>query len=113
MAERILVRGGEVVDPGLGISRQRRDVLVADGKIAAVTESISAEPGDTVVDARGKLVTPGLIDLHTHVNYGGDGHSVQPDVVAAYSGTTTLVDAGSAGSTNFLGFRRYVIRPSK
>ena len=61
---------------------------------------------------RGLVVAPGLIDLHTHVYWGGTSLGVDAAEVARRSGTTTFVDAGSAGPGNFHGFRRHVIEPS-
>ena len=67
----MLIKSGEVVDPGSGYSGQL-DVAVKDGKIAALEAGIDPGSAATVVDAGGKLVTPGLIDLHTHVYLGLD-----------------------------------------
>jgi len=61
---------------------------------------------------RGLLVVPGLIDLHTHVYWGGTSLGVDAAEVAQRCGTTTFIDAGSAGPGNFHGFRRHVIEPS-
>ena len=72
----------------------------------------STPPGD-VVDASGRLVVPGLIDLHTHVYWGGTSLGVDADALARRSGTTTFVDAGSAGPGNFPGFRHHVIERSR
>jgi len=108
----ILIRNGEVIDPGRRF-RQRADVAVADGRIAAVEPNIPAERASDVVDARGLLVAPGLIDLHTHCYHGGTGLSIEADPIAARSGVTTWVDAGSFGSDQVDGFRRFVVAPQQ
>jgi dihydroorotase len=108
----ILIRNGEVADPGRRF-RQRADVAVADGRIAAVEPNIPAERASDVIDARGLLVAPGLIDLHTHCYHGGTGLSIEADPIAARSGVTTWVDAGSFGSDQVDGFRRFVVAPQQ
>jgi dihydroorotase len=97
----LLIRGGDVIDPEVG--RRIADVAIADGRIAAVAEGLAAEDG-RVIDARGRLVTPGLVDLHAHVFHGQD-LGVDPDRVGPASGTTTFVDTGSAGGDLFGAFR--------
>lgn len=116
----ILLQGGHVIDPKNGIN-EPMDVAIADGKILEVARSISADNAETVVDARGLYVTPGLIDMHTHLFYGTEeigfngfeitnSHgSVQPDAFSFRSGVTTMVDAGSSGWRNFPDFRRQTI----
>lgn len=108
----LLIRGGEVVDPGSGFGGQL-DVAVKDGTIAAVEAGIDPASAAAVVEADGKLVTPGLIDLHTHVFWGSTFWGIEPDPVAARTGVTTWLDVGSAGSYNFPGFRRYTIEAVK
>jgi dihydroorotase len=108
----LLIRGGEVVDPGSGFSGQL-DVAVKDGKIAAVEAGIDPSSAAKVSDASGKLVTPGLIDLHTHVYWGSTFWGIEPDPVAARTGVTTWLDVGSAGSYNFPAFRRFTIEQVK
>lgn len=108
----LLLRGGRVVDPATGLDAPR-DVAIAGGRIAAIEAEIAAERADKVIDAAGCLVTPGLIDLHSHVYWGGTSLGVDADRLAAKSGTTTFIDAGSAGAGNFLGFRRHVMERSK
>src|SRR5580704_18334741 len=61
----------------------------------------------------GLIVVPGLIDLHTHVYWGGTSLGVDPDAYAKSSGLTTVIDAGSAGPGNLKGFRRHVIEPAE
>src|SRR5690606_29860012 len=80
---------------------------------AAIDTDIPADKAARVIDATGCLVTPGLIDLHSHVYWGGTSLGVDADRLAAKSGTTTFIDAGSAGAGNFLGFRRHVMERSK
>ena len=108
----ILIKNGEVVDAGRGF-RQRVDVAVLDGRIAALERNIPAEGASEVIDARGLLVVPGLIDLHTHCCHGATGLSVEADPLAARSGVTTWVDAGSFGSDQVAGFRRFVVAPQQ
>ena len=108
----LLVKGGRVVDPAAGVD-VIRDVAFEDGRVVALDDEIPADRARQVVDARGAIVTPGLIDLHSHVYWGGTSLGVDADRLAASSGTTTYVDAGSAGAGNFLGFRSHVIERSK
>jgi len=105
----LILRGGHLVDPAQGIDA-KRDVAFAGGKVAAIGERL--EGATEVRDITGLYVSPGLIDLHTHVYWGGTSIGVEPTAVAWRGGTTTLVDAGSAGPGNFPGFRRHVIEPS-
>jgi len=109
MAELVL-RGGRVIDPASGRD-ETADVAFGDGKVTGVGPDL-ASSGAEIVDARGLLVVPGLIDLHTHVYWGGTSLGVDAAEVARQSGTTTFVDAGSAGPGNFHGFRRHVIESS-
>jgi dihydroorotase len=108
----LLIKGGEVVDPGAGFSG-KLDVAVSGGKIAAVEADIDGSRAAMVIDAKGQYVTPGLVDLHTHVYWGATYWGVEPDPVAARSGVTTWLDVGSSGGYSFSGLRRYVIEPSR
>ena len=107
----LVVTGGRVLDPGSGIDRIA-DVAFADGKVAAVGDALPTGAARQRIDATGRIVVPGLIDLHTHVYWGGTSLGVDADAIARRSGTTTFVDAGSAGAGNFIGFRRHVIERS-
>ncbi len=104
----ILIRGGEVIDPSQDL-RGVRDVAISGGRILAVDESIDAGGATHVIDARGLLVVPGLIDLHVHVYPHHVPLGVEADPLCPAGGVTTMLDAGSAGSRNFRGFRRDVI----
>jgi len=107
----ILIKGGEVIDPSRGF-RGIADVAVLDGKIAAVENSIAAERGIDVVEAKGLYVTPGLVDLHTHIHHGLE-IGIEADSVAARSGTTTWVDAGTFAQNEVPGFRRFIVEPAR
>jgi dihydroorotase len=107
----LLIKGGEVIDPGGGRGG-RLDVATKRGRIAALDRDIPAEAAGQVIDARGQIVTPGLVDLHTHVYHHVTFWGIDPDPVAARSGVTTWLDVGSAGAFNWPGFREYVVKPA-
>ena len=106
--DEVLVRGGTVIDPAQGL-RAERDVSIANGRVTALASPLAQTRGEEVVEARGLLVTPGLIDLHVHVFYGASHYGIEPDPHCLATGTTTVVDAGSAGALTFPAFRKYVI----
>ena len=105
----LVIRGGRVIDPASGTDRIA-DLVIRDGKVAGI--GADAPSGADVVDASGAIVTPGLMDLHTHVYWGGTSLGVDPDLYALKSACTTLVDAGSAGPGNFAGFAKHLIAPA-
>jgi dihydroorotase len=107
MSYDIVIRGGEVIDPSQGLCKMC-DVAVTGDRIAAVEESIDTSGVHQVIDARGQLVVPGLIDLHVHV-YPHAPLGLDPDPLCPAGGVTTLLDAGTAGSYNFDAFRRETI----
>jgi len=107
-----LIVGGEVIDPASGLAG-RYDVGIREGRIASVEPSLAGVRAERVIDARGQIVTPGLIDLHTHVYWGVTYWGIEADPVAARSGVTTWLDVGSAGSYTFPGFRRYIVESSR
>ncbi len=110
MRYQLVIRNGRVLDPSTG-RNERADVAIFDGRIARVATAIVAE-AERTFDASGCLVTPGLIDMHTHVYWGAGYLNLEADKHAPGSGATTWVDAGSAGASNFAGFRRFLIEPS-
>ena len=104
----LILKGGTVVDPSVGLHGVN-DIAVQDGNIARIATAIPAEEAKRVHDVAGKLVTPGLIDLHAHVFDGFTGNGVHPDLGGVHAGVTTVVDAGSSGSATFEGFPRHII----
>lgn len=108
----IVIRNGTVCDPASGL-KKKADVGIAAGKIAAISDSLPAPRGADIVDARGLYVTPGLVDLHTHCYHDATALGVEADGIAARSGVTTWVDAGSFGVTQATGFRRFIVNPSR
>ena len=100
----LVLKGGRVVDPSSGLDGVL-DVAVTDGTIARIAPGIPAAEAGRVLEVTGKLVTPGLIDLHAHVFEGINRTGVNPDLGGVYSGVTTIVDAGSAGAATFGGWR--------
>jgi len=107
----LLITGGHVIDPATGVDKHA-DVAVRAGRIASIDENIPADSASTVIDAHDQLVTPGLIDLHTHVYWGATFWGVRADPIASRSGVTTFVDAGSAGAYTLSGFREFIIKPA-
>ncbi len=112
MAYDLVLKGGEVIDPGWPL-HQKSDVAISKGKIAAVSADISATDAIRVIDVTGKIVCPGLIDIHAHTFINAHDMGPQTDQRCSASGVTTLVDAGSAGSATFPGLRHYVAERSQ
>lgn len=106
----LVLKGGRVIDERNGLDAVL-DLAVSNGRVAAVASDLPVS-GAEVRDVSGAIVTPGLIDIHTHVYHKATSLSVDPDMIARRSAVTTLVDAGSAGAGNYDGFRDYVMAPS-
>jgi dihydroorotase len=121
----LLLKGGHVIDPANHID-QKMDVAVAGGKTAAVEPDIAPAEAGKVVNVHGLFVTPGLVDIHVHVGYGGvpdDWYSPSarsctppfgvPADLMLTSGVTTVVDTGSAGAETFLRQKQMVMDPAQ
>ncbi len=107
----LLIKRGFLVDPAQGLYG-KRDVAISGGRVAAIERSIPESMAKKTVDATGMVVTPGLIDLHTHTAYGVVRLSVDPVRSCLLRGATTVVDAGSTGELSFSPFKKFVIEKS-
>ena len=107
----LILRGGRVIDPSQKLDATN-DVAFSQGKVARIGPGLKADAGTDVRDVSGAIVTPGLIDLHTHVYWGGTSLGIDAEEFCRTSGVTTAVDTGSAGPGNFAGFRKHVIERS-
>ena len=103
----LVIKGGQVIDPSRDLHGQF-DIGIRAGRIAALEPDIPSARARRTVDAKGRLVAPGLIDLHAHVYAHGSTIAVAADDLAAQSGVLTFVSAGDAGANNFAAFKRYV-----
>src|SRR5215472_9919881 len=108
----LVIKGGDVLDPSQSL-RGKRDIGIRYGVIEAVEGDIPAARALRVLDAGGKLVTPGLIDLHSHVYPYGSAIGIPADELVAHQCTTTCVSAGDAGANNFAGFRRFIVAQTR
>lgn len=108
----ILLKGGTVIDPSQGLNTLC-DVAISEGVIAAIEHDIPKSAATQTISAKNQYVTPGLIDIHTHVYYGVTTWGIKADNICPTSGTTTFVDAGSASWATFPGFRKFIAEPSQ
>jgi dihydroorotase len=111
MAYDLILRGGRVIDPSQKLDAEA-DVAFSQGRVARIGNGLKPDPGTDVRDVSGYIVTPGLIDLHTHVYWGGTALGIDAEDYCRKSGVTTAIDTGSAGPGNFAGFRKHVIERS-
>ena len=103
----LLLKGGRVIDASRGID-EPMDVAVEGGRIARMARGIPPSEAQEVLDVSGKIVAPGLVDVHTHVYHPGRNWN-HPDVAGVRSGVTTIADAGGPGSADFEDFCQYVL----
>jgi dihydroorotase len=104
----LVIKGGDVLDPSQSL-RAKRDIGIRYGVVEALAEDIPADKGLKVLNAAGKIVTPGLIDLHAHVFPYGSAIGIPADELIPFQATTTLVSAGDAGANNIAAFRRAIV----
>jgi dihydroorotase len=108
----LVIKGGDVLDPSQSL-RGKRDVGIRWGVVEAVDEAIPAERAAKTIDASGKLVTPGLVDLHCHVYPYGSAIGIPADELVQFQGTTTVVSAGDAGVNNLAALRRFIVAQTR
>jgi len=108
----LVIKGGDVLDPSQSL-RAKRDIGIRFGLIEALEADIPKDKALRVLDASGKLVTPGLIDLHSHVYPYGSSIGIPADELTSSQCTTTCVSAGDAGANNFAAFRRHIVAQSR
>ncbi len=106
----LILKGSRVIDLEQGLDAVL-DVAFADGKVAALGPDLGQD-ARKVRNVAGRIVNPGLIDMHSHVYWGGTSLGVDAEMIAKRSGTTTFVDAGSAGAGNFAGLRKFIVEPA-
>ena len=108
----LLIKGGRVVDPAQNMD-DKLDIAINGNKIATVAKDIPPQEAQRVVDAKDKIVTPGLIDVHCHCSGGITKNGLDPDDAGVKQGVTTVVDGGSTGQATFGPFPKYVIPSSR
>jgi len=108
----VVVKNGTVIDPSQGI-HEVKDVAISEGRIVDLRKGINASNARYVIDASGMIVTPGLVDIHVHCCFGIVHLAIDPELTCLAKGTTTVLDAGSTGELNFMGFKRYVIKNAR
>ena len=108
----LLLKGGRVLDIAQGINDDV-DLAVVDGRIAELAAEISADSCKRAIDVSGKIITPGLIDLHAHLYWASGTLGIDADRYCPPNGVTTVVDAGSAGAFTVEGFRAFVASRSR
>jgi dihydroorotase len=107
-----IIKNGFLIDPCLNIEEEY-DIAFQGDKLAKIEKNIPIKEGVNIYDASGKIVTPGLIDLHTHLYWGVSHFGVNADSSCLSKGVTTAIDAGTSGAENFEGFKKYVIDKSE
>src|SRR6195952_557857 len=108
----LVIKGGNLLDPSQSL-KGKSDIGIRWGVIEAIGTDIPAARASKTIDASGKLVTPGLIDLHCHVYPYGSAIGIPADELVQFQGTTTVVSAGDAGVNNLAALRRYIVAQSR
>jgi dihydroorotase len=108
----LVIKGGDVLDPSQSL-RGKRDIGIRWGMVEALEADIPPERALKMINAGGKLVTPGLIDLHCHVYPYGSAIGIPADELVQFQGTTTVVSAGDAGANNLAAMRRFIVAQTR
>ncbi|MFN5490567.1 MAG: amidohydrolase family protein [Bradyrhizobium sp.] len=108
----LVIKSGDVIDPSQSL-RGKRDIGIRWGLIEAIDDEIPVARASKTIDASGKLVMPGLVDLHCHVYPYGSAIGIPADELVQFQGTTTVVSAGDAGVNNLAALRRFIVAQSR
>ncbi len=108
----LLIKGGEVLDPSQNL-RAKRDVAIKNAVIVALAVDIPSDRSAQIIDAKNRLVTPGLVDLHAHVYPQGSAIGLPADDIAPVTATTTFVSAGDSGANNFSALKHFIMAQSR
>lgn len=108
----LVIKGGELIDPAQSL-RGKRDIGIRWGVVEAIEADIPAARAMRTIDASGKIVTPGLIDLHSHVYPYGSAIGIPADELVERQCTTTVVSAGDAGVNNIAALRRHIVAQTR
>lgn len=108
----ILLKNGQIVDPSQGMN-EKGSIAIKDGRIAAVGSDLASCRAGIVLDMGGKILAPGLIDIHAHPADGFSRLGVRPDEFGIQCGVTVIGDGGTSGAANFQAFRKLIIEPAK
>ncbi|MHC2336368.1 amidohydrolase family protein [Bradyrhizobium sp. USDA 4454] len=108
----LVIKSGDVIDPSQSL-RGKRDIGIRWGLIEGIEDEIPAARASKIIDASGKLVMPGLVDLHCHVYPYGSAIGIPADELVQFQGTTTVVSAGDAGVNNLAALRRFIVAQSR
>ncbi len=108
----LILKGGHVIDPAQKLN-SRADIGLCNGKIQEISKELNINNAKEVINVSKCILTPGLIDLHTHVYWGGTSLGIDAEDFCRKSAVTTAIDTGSAGPGNFAGFKKHVIKSSE
>ncbi len=107
----LILKGGCVIDPSQEFN-SKADIGLSNGKIIKIEKGLNPNYAKEVIDVSNCILTPGLIDLHTHVYWGGTSLGVDAEEFCRKSAVTTAIDTGSSGPGNFAGFKKHIIEKS-
>lgn len=105
----IILKGGNVCDPAAGLNGTL-DIGISEGRVVVVERGLDASLASEVIDVSGKLVLPGLIDVHAHIFQHVNGaFGLDADDVGVRSGVTTVIEQGGVSYATMPAFRRYIV----
>ena len=108
----LILKGGHIIDPSQELN-SLADIGLYNGRILKIQKGLNLSNAKKVIDVSKCILTPGLIDLHTHVYWGGTSLGIDAEEFCRKSAVTTAIDTGSTGPGNFAGFKRHIIEKSK